>query len=418
MRSFISPISSIDTGKGLFLLFFCAIYILNPILGIVLCLFYILGQSQRGTPTYIYITFFAFLACWLGCANMTKFPTGDLPGYIHQFNLVPELGFYRTIFEAWGGTGKEPLYSFFTYIGYYLCLGKASIYFGMLVFIMYFLLFISTYKLFQRINASKFELLCGIFSLAFFTQYFVLTSHLIRQMLAMSVVIYAIVDRVVYGRYNWICLIGSILIHTSSLLLVLLSFLPWVYQRLSVSRAIILSICFIPFIIFNVQIGYILGGHNLPIETIQYAIERYGSNEGDGLNNGLNISTSLILMVFIPLLIVICRLMWILRKEKKHPIYPIVTLCLILMLFVLLFSQNPLIQYRFFYYSYTFIPLLLPLMFYRSNQNYDKIYCFVVSFFFISRFFLIHNTSGMQFAPMSVLCTMPIPYYFLSSFYY
>ena len=89
-----------------------------------------------------------------------------------------------------------------------------------------------------------------------------------------------------------------------------------------------------------------------------------------------------------------------------------------LMLLVVMFTQNPLLQYRYFYYTYAFIPFILPLLFYRGNRNFDHVYCAVVSVFFILRFFLIHNTSGMQFASAPTICLMPFPYYFIENFYY
>lgn len=389
------------------------LYILNPLCGIFACIFRILMLKDE-VPSYVYHILFFLLACWLGCINMTKLPTGDLPGYIRQFKRVPSAGFYGTIFEAFGGSGKEPFYSFFTFIGYYLCGGKASLYFFALVTVMYYLLFAATYKLFVKVNAGKEELLCGIFSLAFFTQYFVLTTHLVRQMLSMSIMMYAIIDGIVKGKRNCFLAIVAVLTHTSSILLFFFSLIPWIYTKMSLRRIIILLACFVPIIIFNTQIGHFLGSTNLQIETLQYAASRYGSNASDGLY----VPISLMMMVFAPLGIVAFKTLWTLRHEKDCVLYPIIYMYLMLMLLVVMFTQNPLLQYRYFYYTYAFIPFILPLLFYHGNRNLDHVYCTVVCVFFIIRFFLIHNTSGMQFAPVSTISFMPFPYYFLESFYY
>lgn len=43
-------------------------------------------------------------------------------------------------------------------------------------------------------------------------------------------------------------------------------------------------------------------------------------------------------------------------------------------------------QYRYFMMSYSFMPFILPLMFKRNN-NYRKIYLFLIAAFFLFRFY-------------------------------
>ena len=395
-------------------LIFSFMFILNPLCGVFLNLFYIIINRQD-VPKGLYYSFFLFLALWLGCINMTKLPSGDMPAYISLFNKVPERGLYNTVFESWGGTGKEPAYSFITFLGYYLCLGNAPLFFCILTTLMYYFIFLSSFKLFRSIGASKAELICGIFSLAFFTQYFVLTAHIVRQMLSMSIMMYAIIDCIVKGKRDWALAIVAIFTHTSSILLFFFSFIPWIYAKMSLKHAVILLFFFVPIAVFNTQIGRFLGSSGSHVEALQYAAIRYSDNASDGLY----VPVSLIMMVFVPLGIVAFKTLWTLRhEEEQHILYPVVYLCLMLMLFVLLFTQNPLIQYRYFYYSYAFIPFILPLLFYRSNRNFDRLFCAVVSILFIIRFFLLHNTSGFPFASVSTICFMPFPYYFFEHFYY
>lgn len=393
---------------------FGLIFLLNPICSIFLCIAYFICIQDKEIPAYAYVTLFAMLACWLGCINITKLPTGDLPGYIRLFERVPERGFYGTVFESWGGTGKEPFYSFFTYVGYYLCFGSASVFFFLLTAAMYFLLFVAAYRFLKEIGASTATVLCGVVSLAFFTQYFVLTSHIVRQMLAMSIVMYAFVDRIVTGKHNWVLLAVAVLTHTSAILIALFSVFPFVYQRMGMRRILITLACFVPLVLFNTQIGGMLGGFDNDMDTLHYAVSRYASNSGDGIA----IPVSLMLMVYVPLFLVSLRVLWLLRDEKEHLAYPMIYVGLLLMIFVLSFTQNPLVQYRFFYFSYAFIPMVLPLMFYGKNPGYDRMYSLCVSLFFIVRFFAIHNTSGMKFASMLELASMPFPYFFFHTFYY
>ena len=399
-----------------YFLSFFLVFLLNPLCGITACISYIVFIQGRDIPKFSYTTLFILIALFLGCINMTKIPTGDQIGYIYLFNKVPERGFYSIVFESWGGTGKEPFYSFITYIGYYLCFGKAPLFFFALTVTTYYLLFSATYNFLTKINATKAEIICAILSIAFFTQYFVLTIHLVRQILAMSIVMYAVVDRIVKGKNNWFLLIIAVLTHTSALLIALLSIIPALQKKMSLKQLIVIIPCFIILLIFNTQIGEFLGGGDNEGNFMEYAISRYSDNRGDGLA----ISYSLMLMVLLPLIIVSIKTLYTIRNNEHHPAYPMIYTCLLLILFVLSFSQNPLIQYRYFYYSYAFIPFILPLFFYQKKFkriNYDKIYCYCVSLFFIIRFFMIHNTSGFKFIPVRDIILLPFPYYFITDFY-
>lgn len=397
-----------STKISVFVLF-ALIFMLNPLCGTFLCAYWIMSSNDN-IPSWAYHIFFILIACWLGCINITKMPTGDLPGYIRHFERVPVVGFYTTVFGSFGGSGKEPLYNIITYVGYYVCFGKAFIYFFLLTVAAYYLLFSATYKIFKAAGASKAELMCGVISFAFFTQYFVLTTHLVRQILSMSVMMYAISDGIVKGKHNWLLAIASILIHTSSLLPFLFSLVKWIYSKLSVTRFLLLLAFLILVTVFNSQIGSILIGSNLPTGALQYAASRYASNSGDGLY----VPVSLMMMVYGPMLVVSVRLLWTLRHGGNSPLYPIAYMCIFFMLFVLAFYQNPLTQYRYFYYTYALIPFIVPLMFYQKRNGNSRAYCTVVSAFFIAYFFVIHNTSGFQYADRATICFMPFPYYFLN----
>ena len=89
-------------------------------------------------------------------------------------------------------------------------------------------------------------------------------------------------------------------------------------------------------------------------------------------------------------------------------------MCIMLILFVLAYTRAPLIQYRFFYYSYSFIPLMIPLLF--SKQPEAGAYCFVASAFFIIRFFATLNGGAWDYAPVDNLFVQPITYYFTGDF--
>lgn len=432
-----SSISKFDIFKGFFPI--AIIILINPFVGMLIALVLVLiAPDYWKENTSRVMTFLLATAIWISLANITKTITSDQFAYAGLFNHVPEKGFYSTVFEAWGGDGKEPVYSFITWILYYLCGGSLRLFFFTISMMIYMFHFMATYKLFKKIDASKGALICGVLILTFFTQYFVMTLHIVRQMLAAAVAIYAIVYRATEGKYNWWLLIAAPLIHTSAFFLVILSLIPWLYSWMNLKKIAIVLACFIPVIIFSTTIGSMLGESD--ISAISYAGQRLGE---EGATDGGGIKLSIMLTVFIPLGLSTLCVIWRNRVKKQaveddtegyvvfdleddidehysgikdgNAILPIAYLAILTMIFVLSFSKTPIIQYRFFYYSYSFIPLLLPLLF-KDRTKISTIFQFGISLFLIVRFFLTYNDSGFTYAPVLNLLAQPITYYFTGNF--
>lgn len=431
-----SSISVLDIFKGFFPI--AIIILLNPFVGMLIALVLVLiAPDDWKENTSRVMTFILATAIWISLVNITKTVAHDQFAYASLFNHVPQKGFYSTVFESWGD-GKEPVYSFITWILYYLCGGSLRLFFFTISMMIYMFHFMATYKLFKKIDASKGALICGVLILTFFTQYFVMTVHIIRQMLAAAVAIYAIVYRATEGKYNWWLLIAAPLIHTSAFFLVILSLIPWLYSWMNIKKIAIVLACFIPVIIFSTTIGSMLGESD--ISAISYAGQRLGE---EGATDGGGIKLSIMLTVFIPLGLSTLCVIWRNRVKKQaveddtegyvvydleddidehysgikygNAILPIAYLAILTMIFVLSFSKTPIIQYRFFYYSYSFIPLLLPLLF-KDRTKISTIFQFGISLFFIVRFFLTYNDSGFTYAPTVNLFAQPITYYFTGNF--
>ena len=415
------------------------IFLINPTLGLIFSLMFAIGSGDDYNYNHRnLLAFIIFTAAWISLINITKSINGDQGVYTRIFLKVPEAGFHGTIFNAWGGSGKEPLFSCITWSLYWLTNGSVRLYYFILSFTIYILHYLATYKLFKKIDASKGALICGVLVLTFFTQYFVMTLHIIRQMLAAAVAIYAIAYRATEGKYNWWLLIAAPLIHTSAFFLVILSLIPWLYSWMNIKKIAIVLAFFIPVIIFSTTIGSMLGESD--ISAISYAGQRLGE---EGATDGGGIKLSIMLTVFIPLGLSTLCVIWRNRVKKQaveddtegyvvydleddidehysgikdgNAILPIAYLAILTMIFVLSFSKTPIIQYRFFYYSYSFIPLLLPLLF-KDRTKLAKIYQFGISLFFVVRFFLTHNDSGFTYAPVLNLLAQPITYYFTGNF--
>lgn len=397
------------------------LFLINPLLGLVLALLVVLNSPNDYSANRREILLFVVTAAaWISLVNITKTITGDQVVYTRMFLGVPENGLYGTVFDSWGGTGKEPFYSFITWVLYYLSGGSVRLFYFDLSFAMYILHFLAAYKVARKIDAPKYSLICGILVLTFFTQYFVMTLQLVRQMLAAGVVIYAIACKAEDGKNHWCWLVAAVLIHTSSAYLALLSLVPWFYSWLTTRRWAIVLACFVPVVVFSSAIGNALGG-STGVSALDYGLSMYGN---ETYSDGGFISLGIMAMVFVPLTLSVIVSLMSYRKaissdnqeeiDVQRAILPISYMALFLMLFVLMFSKAPLIQYRFFYYSYSFIPLLIPLLIRKRPEA--GFYCFVASAFFMVRFFVLHQSSAWDYAPTLDLFVQPITYYFTGDF--
>lgn len=379
------------------------VLLISPVLALIISGYRLIKTEKNEIWTYY--SFFICMALWLGAINATKVPASDQLAYLSIFNNVPEKGFYNTIFKVWGSFGKDPAYGLITYISYYLCWGNSHLFFCLLTFVMYIFHFIAVYKLFTKMNAGKGAIICGVLALAFFSQYFNLTVHLIRQMLAEAIIIYAIASKCTDGKNRWGYLIIGYLIHSSTGLLIVLSLIPILYKKLSFIQISLILICFMPIVLFNEQVGMFLGGMTSGIDSLSYSINRFTSNALDGSRN---LPLSLMLTVLCPLCYIGIKKLFF-DNDIRDEIRPMIHIYFLLMLFVLSFYKNPLMQYRFFYYTYSFIPFLLPLLIKKTN-TYANIFYIGLSCFFIIRFFVLYDKMVWQYASLLDVLLLPFPY--------
>jgi len=404
------------------IVFFGFLAVLNPMSAVITSFIYLLSKKNESESNYF--IFFITLCTWISLVNMGKIPSSDQIVYTRMFYEVPRSGFYGTMFESSYCSRHESVYRFIVWVGYYLALGNSKFFFFMISFTIYMLHYLATYKVLKHIGASKLAILCGVLSLTFFTQYFVMTLQLIRQMLGTAIIIYAIAQRAVTGRNAWWWLLAGCLTHTSSMFLATLSLIPWFYRKLTGRR---LWIC-IGVVTFVLLFGDIIAGllaGSTQIDLFNYAMERMSTKQDDGLGA---MKQSIMMTIFIPLMIVVTKLLLTNdytneviiengKMERTSAIYPFIYIGIFTMLYVLSMTGSPLIQYRFFYFSYSFIPFLLPLLL-KPGRLWESPYFVVVSLFFIIRFFMLYDDMTWKYPPLVDVLLIPMPYYFIQEFYH
>lgn len=389
------------------------IFLLNPTVALLFTLYYAVCANNLEDNKGVLMVFFIMLSFWLAAVNITKIPNGDQPGYLRMFLRVEKVGFYKTVFETLGGgSGKEFIYGIYTWVMYYLCMGSTVMFFFWTTVFIYMLQFVACYKVFEKIEASVGQLLCGVLVLAFFTQYFSLTIHVLRQILACSLVLYGISCRVCDEKKWWVLMICAFFIHSSAGFFMAMSLVPSIYHRLKGRQLFFVAGGFIAFIIVSVAFTSVIQSFTgTGTSGLDYALTRLASNNTDTKEN---LSLSLMLLVMIPLTVGIINTLIRERDNEDAAIYPICYMAIAQMIFVLAMNRNPLTQYRFFFYTYSFVPFLLPLIFSKDNF-YGKVFNWVVPVFFIVRFFLLHGNTGWKYAPMLDFLVSPFPLLFANS---
>lgn len=416
------------------------LFVVNPFVAMLTSLVFALlankdyQQSDRTLLLFIYS-----VTIWISLVNITKTISGDQGTYTRLFLSIHEIGFFNMLFESLGYTGgttsKDPVFSIITWILYWLTGGSVRLYYFILSFGIYLPHFLATHKLFKAMEAPKGAFICGVLVLTFFSQYFVMTLQLIRQMLAAGLVIYALVYRIVEEKNNWWLLASAVLIHTSAIYIAILSLIPWFYSWMNFKRVMTVLAIIVPVIVFNSFVANFIGMGS-GISALEYGASRFGQTGlADEASKGASMSFGIMIMVFGPLTIISVAILKRYKKslsicndqEEKNEeicktesenskILPVVYIFFLLMLFVLSFTKSPLVQYRFFYYSYSFIPLLIPLLF--KKEPWESIYWTSASLFFIIRFFVSHNSSGWRYADVFSLCTETLYYYWTGNFHW
>ena len=381
---------------------FCAVilFLLSPILSGI-C-FFIYFFSKKEISKGGYIVFLACLSMWAGGVFATKEIGGDIYAYRLFYLDAGRLGILDFTKNAWGAENyREPLYSLIVYFGYYLTGGNFRLFTFALSSATVFIGLYAAVRFLLSLRATKGAILCGVISLTFFIQYFDLVTHLTRQVLAMSIVMYAISRKAEDGKNHWWLLISSVLIHTTALLLVCFSLIPWIRKRLGlVPLSATLGIVG-GAVAFNYLIGSSLAEVSQGVGAINYAAQRLGSNLSDS-DSGMN--SFIMALVLAPLSFFAIKNIW--GNKKSPPAYCFVAnIFLALTVFVVCFSQNPLVQYRYFYYTFSFIPFLLPLLRLRSSRLAPW-YQFGIATFFIIYFFMRVN-QVFRYAPLDDIFFYP-----------
>jgi hypothetical protein len=379
------------------MIFFCALYVFNPILGLLLAYFFLVTAANTkyryvGTSTAFLQFISILLAFYLGCINSTKsaYNDPDLTWYLAGFLDAGRQDFLHYILNfGINGKGKELGFPFFNYIIYFIIGPSKSWYIILYTTVCYSFLNFAYIKFCKAIKVSYTFTISGLFFIAFLPFVFAISAVILRQFLAGSVLMYILVRNCFYGKKSWGLAIFMVLCHTTSFF-----FLPFIYtpffNKYISKKTIFYYLGGLLFLIFIQQIAAVSSVIFSSDSAIGYALDRASRNTTTELQV-LTVSKIIILIFLasVPIYIIYVKDR-MLRFNKG--LIRFTNLLMILVVFILINLDQVELTVRFNAYTWMFFAFILAL---ASNQFkvLNKVSIFVVLLTIAYFFLTLH--SGM-----------------------
>jgi hypothetical protein len=370
------------------------IFLINPIISIIVLIFFYVKIDNLKLSDKRF--FFFLLSLFLGAINASKTIDGDLGFYNGIFNWV---GAYDTVdyFKNYILTGKEIGYAILNFFGFYISFGSWKFYITLVTFLIYMPLFLAIDKYYESYRSII--SLSGVILISFFFQYFSLSTQLVRQCIAVSLMLYALVNFSKGNKKIYFLIISSIFIHKIVLILPFFLMLKSFYYRFSLKniKIIILNL-FSVLIVLLITLSLNL----FPSEKINQIVS----------STDVFVLKDQVYFIFISVIVVVIVIHNIIPPNGIK-FFLISNICLMLILLSLVAKFfSPLVSYRYFFVIYMFLPFLVPLLFHRKTSLNFSFNSFLIAFMFLF-FFINFKNAIWNYAPIEEIIFMPFKTYFL-----
>lgn len=331
-------------------------FILNPMLGILICLLFIGTRKNKKQFVNLLIV---FLSAFLGLINMTKTLESDL----HDYYTFYESAQIYDFVEYLGLFGKEPLYYTINYLSKNLFDFSFSTFIFLVTGFSYFVFLKTINSISRSVKNNLTTSVLLLFSGIFFFELFSLSAHVVRQFLACMIILYFITLRIIENKTNYFLLISAILIHSTSLIFLPFLFIPGLGKKLKwIYLIILIGGVSTLFIIINKYAAFF---GNTSIESINYIAGRVSSKE---LKDAIEPSIIADIFNIICLCSILIRIYIYSEKSQNH--LRLLNILLLFIIFVLSVRNQPLLYYRFTMYTYAILLILLPFLLNIFRQRF------------------------------------------------
>lgn len=373
------------------------VFALNPIVGILLTTFWVLGSSTAEVDRKKMMCLFLMLATYMGLLNATKTPASDQVQYMHAYMLVSDQNLWQSLTNIYGqryndaGTTKEMGYGLLNIVGYYVSFGYYPLFILEFTILLYMLCFMSIKRLFRVIRPTYWQTLtvASVYIMCFYSQYFNLTVHLQRQEIATAVMLFSIVDYCVSEEYTWkrfLVPLFAITLHTSVGLFLPLFCVRKIFKN-NIERKQLLIILGICLLLVGASVT-IAGSLLSALGGDFYALDRL-SNAGESIEESFNYN--FIFSISLPLLLIVGKNVFSKKQNTNNTPENIFYLFFLVVVIFYMLIPDTTMQYRYFMMSYSFWPFVIPLLF-KKKSLYSSVTLSMICVFFFFRFFLTFDS--------------------------
>lgn len=306
-------------------------FMLNPAvttIGTLLLSFF--ANDKRFAPIDVA---FLFLYMWLAQSTRSfhlNEPSDWAGNYYINFSNIEKKSFIDYIFL----TGKEYAWQIENYIGY-LIWGKFLPHANFIVALTYGFTFLSCYVYWKHSRRSIRTLVASLALFAFITEVSILSNNLLRQQLAMSMMLYVIVTKAVHHKINWVLLVIAVFTHSMTAL-----FVPSLFVKTGIRpswKMLFLSLAGLATFAILFRLTSSFSGI--------YALDRLNSSTG---YTGTDVMGTSAVYPFLVVTLVLYGKIVILDRCRSTAALSINNLFLLLILLCLAFQSMPLMQVRYF----------------------------------------------------------------------
>ncbi|MCR8667202.1 EpsG family protein [Aestuariibaculum sp. M13] len=371
-------------------------FIINPLFGVLLFGIYIIG-SDRSLNLIVKLSPY-LIALFIGCVNATKVPENDLVWYLSEYLRAGNMSFseYIASFGTFNNTvgilasGKEAAFAVFNYISYQFFGDNTKLYVLFYSFVAYSFLNVSIYKFGKALKIPNKYIITSIFIMAFTPYIFTMSAILLRQFLAAAILMYVLVNRLLYEKKSYVLLIVMFMVHSSAFLFVPFIFVPF-FNKSLLHKNTFLYYLIILIVLFNIQnIAKVLLPIFENISTIKYILTRASEDTTFDLGQlSLAKRITSILTAVLPLILI-----YILkpRLKKETGIIHFFNVLLMLVIFIFANLHQSELSNRFNFYVWQFFPFvfLLYIWYFKLNRL-----ILLLLMIFIVLFFIYYLSAGM-----------------------
>lgn len=212
-----------------------------------------------------------------------------------------------------------------------------------------------------------------------------------------------------YGKMNtklWIITAISIFTHQSMLLFVpFLLFKPFKQRLTKKSLIMLIGFVFVFIAIAPNIAGKVTNNTNYQESSaLTYGLNRLSNAKQ---TDGLTMDIVQFIVVCIPMLYILFKNLWIERKKISNHVAYMLNIALLLIVLIIAMQPVPLLQYRYFNTTFSFLPFIYPFMFskIKSRDYFLKFVGFSMLFILMATI----GSTGRTYAPLiNLICEPPI----------